>query len=554
MLLKSGFSLILLLLPLLIFAQDENPVFRVYEDGEEIHLPDSIHAKLEGDNNSVEQIMLKWLAADGFLNAEVETLTQSRADIIRGCAFQLDEIRVTYTGAMDSLLAKNSSEKYTQKVLEDKIKAIIDELAWQGYPFAISKIIRFEPEYKACSVLVELVVETGPKAETTRIYFSGTETNSQDYLRRISRFRSGEIITPDYLRFLKANLNSSELFNFVSEGQILLQEGKPVVVFEVQERSLNQFDGLLGYVPDATGNGQIVGDVELSLWNVLSQGNGVNLQYRRLSPETSELDLGISQDWIRDIPVGLSAGFQLYQNDTTYQSRNFDLDGYYLLNGGLKLMGGIGFEGTTSGNNLPMVIEPDGQKRTARLGFKYTNVDRYDVPTSGSSVRLMFGIANKDITDDSSAAFTQNVLELTARNYIPIFEKSVIATSLHGFLLEADKVTTNDLIRFGGANSFRGYAEQQFRAGTLLWGDVEYRFLLNRSSYLFGFGAAGVFERPKLLTETNNDFRIKKQHLFSTGFGLSYQTQIGRLKFTYAISPDESIGNGKVHFGLRTEV
>ena len=307
-------------------------------------------------------------------------------------------------------------------------------------------------------------------------------------------------------------------------------------------------------MPDATGNGQIVGDVELSLWNVLTQGNGFDFRYQRLRPETSQLNLGASQDWIGDIPIGISAGFQLYQNDTTYQSRDFDLDGYYLLNTGLKLIGGVGFQSTTSGNNLPMVIEPDGQKRTARLGFEYTNLDRYDAPTSGSSVRLMLGIANKDLADDSSTTFTQNILEFTARNYIPIFEKSVIATSMHGFLLESDKVTTNDLIRFGGANSFRGYAEQQFRAGTMLWGDVEYRFLLNRQSYLFGFGAVGGFERPKLLTEPNNDFRITNKYLFSTGFGLSYQTQIGRLKFTYAISPEESVGNGKVHFGIRTEL
>ncbi len=134
-----------------------------------------------------------------------------------------------------------------------------------------------------------------------------------------------------------------------------------------------------------------------------------------------------------------------------------------------------------------------------------------------------------------------------------MFEKSVIATSLNGFLLESEKVTTNDLIRFGGANSFRGYAEEQFRAGTMFWGDLEYRFLLNRSSFLFAFGAAGGYHRPKLLTETTSDFRTT-DYLYSTGFGLSYQTQIGRLKFTYAISPEESIANGKVHFGIRTEL
>jgi len=552
--LKSGFSILLMLLPFLTVAQNQSTAFRVIEDGQEISIPDSLAAHLSEKPAQIQQRLLKWLSSEGYLAAEVISVSDSTAQISRGCPFVLSEIVVTYTGQIDSSTVIQPDVRFTDQVLRGEIAQLMIQLEDLGFPFAKAEIKELTPDAENCSVTIALEVDTRKKIAESDIYFSGSNANDQSYLRKMARFRSSETVTPGYLRYLRANLNASGLFNSVEPGRIFFRNGEPVIIFEVQERSLNQFDGLLGYVPDAAGNGQIVGDVELSLWNVLTQGNGFDFRYQRLRPETSQLNLGASQDWIGDIPIGVSAGFQLYQNDTTYQSRNFDLDGYYLLNTGLKLIGGIGFQSTTSGSNLPMVIEPDGQKRTARLGFEYTNVDRYDVPTSGSSVRLMFGIANKDIADDSSAAFTQNVLELTARNYIPIFDKSVIATSLHGFFLESDKVTTHDLIRFGGANSFRGYAEQQFRAGTMFWGDVEYRFLLNRSSYLFGFGAAGGYARPKLLTEMNNDFRITNKYLFSTGFGLSYQTRIGRLKFTYAISPDESIGNGKVHFGLRTEL
>jgi outer membrane protein assembly factor BamA len=550
MLSKAGCFVLWMLLPVLAMAQNEASAFRVFENGEEVQLPDSIRSQL---SESSTQPLIKWYASQGYLNAQVESFTDSSAQIATGCKFTFNDLEVQLSGKIDSLFTQNLNTDYSDQLLRSRISEFILELEDQGFPFVKASIRKFIPDYESCSVNVALDIQTGRQIAESDIYFSGANSNSQSYLRKIARFQTSETITPGYLRYLRSNLNASGLFNSVEAGRIFLRNGEPVVIFEVQERSLNQFDGLLGYVPDAAGNGQIVGDVELSLWNVLTQGNGFDFRYQRLRPETSQLNLGASQDWIGDIPIGISAGFQLYQNDTTYQSRDFDLDGYYLLSTGLKLIGGIGFQSTTSGNNLPMVIEPDGQKRTARLGFEYTNLDRYDVPTSGSSVRLILGIANKDLADDSSTTFTQNILELTARNYIPIFEKSVIATSLRGFLLESDKVTTNDLIRFGGANSFRGYAEQQFRAGTMLWGDVEYRFLLNRQSYLFGFGAIGGFNRPRLLTETNNDFRLTK-YLFSIGFGLSYQTQIGRLKFTYAISPEESIGNGKVHFGIRTEL
>ena len=551
---KSGFSILLMLLPILTIAQGQSPAFRVVEDGQETSLPDSLMVSISEDPAQIEQTLLQWFSSEGYLGAEVISITDSTVRVSKGCPYVLSEIAVTYSGNPDSLQVIQPGILFTDQAIRSKISELILQLEEQGYPFASANITALTPNADACTLELDIEVETGKKVSQADLYFSGANANSQDYLRKISRYDPNRELTPSYLLLIRSNLNATGLFNSVEPAQIYLREGEPVIIFQVQERSLNQFYGLLGYVPDAAGNGQIVGDVELSLWNVLTQGNGFDLRYQRLRPETSQLNVGASQDWIGNIPVGVSVGLQLYQNDTTYQSRDFDLDGYYLVGSGFKLIGGIGFQGTTSGNALPVVVEPDGQKRTARLGFEYINLDRYDVPTSGSSIRLIFGIANKDLSDDSTTAFTQNVLELTASNYIPIFEKSVIATSLHGFFLESDKVTTNDLIRFGGANSFRGYAEQQFRAGTMLWGDVEYRFLLNRSSYLFGFGAAGGFGRPQLLTETTSDFRITKKYLYSTGFGLSYQTRIGRLKFTYAISPDESIGNGKVHFGLRTEL
>ncbi|MEX2604786.1 MAG: BamA/TamA family outer membrane protein [Gracilimonas sp.] len=539
--------------PFLAQAQSNNHDFHIFELGKEIELPDSIQSKIASDFNSAEETLLQWFAKDGFLNAEINTPSPQKAEITRGCQFSLNQINITYSGAIDSSFTQNTGIKYTQKILEDRISALVFDLVEKGYPFAKSEIIQFKPDNGNCSVTVDLGIETGERARTSNIYFSGARSNSQGYLQKISRFRAGQNITPNYIRYLRTNLNSSELFNSVGKGQVFLREGEPVIVFDVEERSLNQFDGLLGYVPDAAGNGQIVGDVQLSLWNVVTQGNGFNFQYQRLRPEVSELDLGVSQDWIGNIPVGISAGFQLYQNDTTYQSRDFELGGYYRITGGFKLTGGVGFQATTSGANVPVIVEPDGRKRTARLGFDYINLDNLDVPTKGSRLNVSLGIANKDLEEDSAGSFIQNTLHFQANNYIPIFQQSVIATSLNGFLLESDKVTINDLIRFGGANSLRGYAEDQFRAGTMLWGDIEYRFLLNRSSFLFAFGAAGGYHRPKLLTETTSNFQTT-DYLFSTGFGLSYQTRIGRLKFTYAISPEESIGNGKVHFGIRTEL
>lgn len=533
-------------------AQEVKGPVKVYEDGEKMSMPDTVVNKLSMNPSAGKTTILRWLSDDGYLNASV-AVQNDTIKIERGCLFELKTMVVTYTGEKDGQEIYRPESVYTRTKLYSKIDEILFGLNELGYTFAKAHISDFRTSTNLCSVDIALTVDSGKKAEAADILFVGSEYNSREFLTKVSAFKPSKPITPQYLKYLRSNLINSELFNDVSAGSIVLKDSIPTIIFEVEERSLNRFDGLLGYVPDASGKGQIVGDVELSLWNVLTQGNGLNFQYQRLRPESSELNVGVTQDWIEQIPAGLSAGFQFYQNDTTYQSRQFDLNGYYRVSGRIKITGGVEFQSSISGSNIPVVVEPDGSRRTARLGFEYSNLDRYDVPTSGSRLLLSYGIANKNLEEDSTGVFAQNFLELEARQYISVFERSVISFSIQGFLLEADRVTFNDLIRFGGANSFRGYAEDQFRAGRLLWGDMEYQFLLDRQSYLFVFGAYGAYNRPRLLTETTNVFEVTK-YLSSTGFGLSYQTRIGRLKFTYAISPEENFVNGKVHFGIRTEL
>ena len=535
-----------------VYAQ--NTDFSVFEAGTEVQLPDSVKADISSDRDAISQILLEWLVADGYLLGEIEFIDSDRADIIRNCAFDLTQMKIQYaTGENDSLMIKTPGVRYTQKNLKSEINRLLQNSFQDGYPFGKVSIRTITPDFQNCSVSVHLILDSGNIAIADEIFFSGNDINSQYYLKKISRFQSGETLTPYYLRNLRRNLIASSLFNFVGEGEILLKDHQPVIIFEVQERPVNQFDALIGYVPGATGNGQIAGNLDLSLWNVLMEGSGLNFKYERLQPETSELDINIWQEWISNIPISFSIGFSFYQNDTTYQSRQFEIGGKYRVSGGFKVTGGLGFQNSISGSNIETVLEPDGRKRTARLGFEFSNLDRYDVPTSGNKLSVSYGIGNKEIEGDSVGVIRQNILELEANQYISVLKRSVIALSMQGYLLESDRVTLHDLIRFGGANSFRGYAEEQFRASQLLWGDLEYQFLLDRQSYLFVFGAIGRYHRPALIAEPNNRFR-NSNTLYSTGLGLSYQTRLGRLKFTYAISPEESFGNGKVHFGIRTEL
>ncbi|MFV1885121.1 MAG: hypothetical protein ACMZ7B_11585 [Balneola sp.] len=526
-------------------------VIVIKEEGIEIDIPAELRTQFLKNNVEPEVILKTWYSSKGFFNASIREISDDEYEVRKGCRFTIDVISVT--GFDQFKFSGLEGELYSDYMLELEIDRMLDELESLGFLFANISIESLTPETNACEVEIVLEVDSGPTFLTSEILFPGARTNNAEYLARISGFRDSVLISQSLLDELHSNLQQSELFEEVAFPEVYVEESRAVIVIAVQERTLNQFDGLLGYVPDQNGNGQLVGDFELSLWNVLNQGNGIDLQYQRLRPETTRLNIGISQDWFGSIPVGLGFNFNLYQNDTTYQTRNLSLNSYYKINRGLKLTGEIGQVSSVSSNTTPLIREPDGKKRYGQLGFRYSTVNNIDVPTRGMALSLHFGASNKSVEIDSIAAFTQRFIQSEASYYIPVTSKNVIAFSAEAFLLDSDKITENDLIRFGGANSFRGYSEEQFFASRLIWTDLEYRFLVNRYSYLFLFGAIGSYHRPKLLTENDNSFKAS-DFLYSTGFGLSYKVRIGRIKFAYAISPEDGLGNGKVHLGIITRL
>ncbi len=521
------------------------------ERNEVIELPFELSMQLSNSIDKYEVILKSWSASNGFFNASVSRINERDFQIEKGCRFSINEV---YSKGVEELTFQSlTGESYSDKLVEDYIKVVLIDFERQGYLFSKIEVESIEPVLKHCKVDLYLNTDKGDILYSNSILFPGARVNNSDYLRNISGFQDSVLINSVYLNELQSNLFQSELFTEVAYPEIYFEDGNAVIVIAVEERSLNQFDGLLGYVPDQNGNGQIVGDFELSLWNVLNQGNGFDLQYQRLRPETTRLNVGISQNWFGSIPLGLGFNFNLYQNDTTYQTRNIKLNADYQISSGLKLTGGIGQITSVSSNSVPLIREPDGKKRYGELGFIYSTLDNFDVPTKGISLSVGFGITGKNIETDSSLTFNQRYVDSEASYFIPVGSKSVITIGFQAFLLDTEKVTENDLIRFGGANSFRGYEEEQFSASMLVWGDVEYRFLVNRSSYLFAFTSAGRYHRKKLVTEADNTFQVS-DNLYSTGFGISYKIRIGRLKFTYAISPEESLGNGKIHVGIITKL
>lgn len=479
----------------------------------------------------------------GYLSVQIAEISPDEFEVKTGCRFNAelkieDEIHLQW---------------YSAKWLQEQIDQSLDPYIANGFYFASANVASFIPDKKTCTVAIQVNVEKGEKIYAQSVRLQGSDLQNQNYIQRVVGMSDSTLITPNRLKKMRATLRETRFFEEIENPNIVKTADGFTVVIPVVDRSLNRFDGILGYVPDASGVGQIVGDIDLSLWNVIQPGNAFQIGYERLRPETSRLDVQMTQHYIRSIPIGVTGRFGFFQNDTTYQQRNIELESYYSMGNGMRITANLGQSTSTASVSDAQRIEPDGSKRFAEFGIEWSTVNKFEVPTSGLYLKIGVGTVRKSIEDAGLLTITQNYIESTFQHFISLGKQSVLASSVNSFYVLSEVFTDSDLYRFGGATSLRGFSEEQFQASRVLWGDVEYRFLTDASSYLFVFGAAGTYHRPILFSETDVSFKTT-EYLHSFGFGLSYNIRIGRIKFTYALSPAESLGNGKVHVGIVTRL
>ena len=109
----------------------------------------------------------------------------------------------------------------------------------------------------------------------------------------------------------------------------------------------------------------------------------------------------------------------------------------------------------------------------------------------------------------------------------------------------SDTYFENELLRFGGINSVRGFEENSFMASLFGVINTEYRYQLNNNIYIHSIIDLAYFE---------NKITVQKEKLYGFGFGFGLLTKAGLFKMNYANGKSEhqqfKFANSKIHLSL----
>lgn len=570
--------IIVFLTPFLSVGQDNSYILQLKSNQK---IPESFNKNyhhIKGDSLFIRKKLIQLLNdfyTNGFLAASIDSLhfnnDTAYARIYRGNKYYRGKIG--YKGddneikkILNDKKAKSRAATFNLAEIFSIKQEIISYYINSGYPFVN---FYFEP-VRFNDSLIELQLKINPDDYYVidSIIVKGNANISRNYLYQYLQLNPGDPFSQQ-----KTNLISKQIsdLNFLSEikpSEIEFSENDVDLYLYLQKQKANMFNGIIGFLPEneTTGKLLITGELNLNLVNSFGRGENVFLHWEKMESSTQKLNINVDYPFILRRNAGIDGNFELYKKDTSYLSINAGaglkliidyqkfIRGYYRY----KSSSRIGNTQVGSGMNFA-----DIKSNVFGVSFHFNQLDYSYNPRKGLALNIFGGAGFKNITEsksfmdsldlnaDSRLAEIDAGLDLSF--YYPIYKRFVFhfSSSIRYLDQFADKdqeqvFFENELYRFGGANSLRGFNENIFSASLYSLQNVELRYLFERNSAFYIFWNGAYYYK----SVTQN---ITEDYPWGFGIGADFETGAGIFSLSYALgkqfdNPLE-IRSAKIHFG-----
>jgi outer membrane protein assembly factor BamA len=557
---KVLLAMFLILFSLLAVGQKKHAVYFVSEHGESLERLD----KKEFPNARAAQHYIEKKRYDfvrqGYLLASVDSLAidsvMTKVYFYKGPAFS--KMKVTVNDDDRYLIKKvpRVSEKFLQKVpfnpreIELLLKGIADYLHRNGFPFATVKldVEDLSPE----TTTARLTVFRGPEVKFSKVHIKGEAEVSEKFLTNLIAIREGDYYDEEKLRKIANRILQIQFLEEIKPHELLFTPEGAELFLYLKSSPVSLVNGVVGLQPNPiTGQNVITGDVRLKLLNVLKRGELLDVNWRSLQPQTQDLKLKLNYPFLFNTPFGIDASFDLYRRDSTFLTTTTNLGIQYFLKGGNYIK--AFFEAENSNLLQGGINNPSGNMSSVAnarygLGVFRRQLDYLPNPSKGFYLELdgLIGTrSSRRPTEDTATVTTTYSLRLNLDWYIPLAKRHVLRVANTTRAYYAPEIFTNELFRFGGLTTQRGFDEEELWGSTRSTFTLEYRFLVDRNSHAFLFYDQSFYE--------NNAETYYRDQPFGVGAGFSFGTNLGIFSITYGVGRQLDnpmlLRNGKVHFG-----
>ncbi|WP_421150656.1 POTRA domain-containing protein [Seonamhaeicola sp. NFXS20] len=435
--------------------------------------------------------------------------------------------------------------KFTE--IENALNIINSEISKEGLPFSKLKLSNIEVK-EDNRLTAELTIDKNQEKRTiSNIIIKGYEKFPKSYLKHYLKIKPSDVFD---LNDIKSKTEQLQNLGFTSEikpPEVLFTKDSTTLYLYLQKTQSNSFDGFLGFgTNEDTNKIQFDGYLNLNLNNNLNFGESFKLLYKSDENEQKTFDSNLTLPYIFRSPIGIDLSLNIFKKDSTFTTVEQTAKLHYQINSKHKIYSGLLFEESNSLlNETSSSLVTDYKKNYFSFGYEFSEPQNYDLlfPLN-SYIYIETNFGNREDTDYKEK---QSLLTINAFKIFNLNSNNSIYIRTNGSIINSDTYFENELLRFGGINSIRGFEENSLFATLYGLINTEYRFKLNNTIYLHSVIDAAYFE---------NKISSHNEKLFGFGFGFGILTKSGLFKLNYANGKSKNqqfkLSNSKVHISLTT--
>ncbi len=428
--------------------------------------------------------------------------------------------------------------------IESTLEIINTELTNKGLPFAKFNLNNIEKK-DATNLQADLFVDSTSKRTIDNIIVKGYEQFPKSYIKHFLKIKREQQFNLTNIKKKTERLNDLRFSNQTKSPEVLFTKDSTTLYLYLEKTKSNTFDGFLGFgTNESTNKIEFDGYLNLNLVNNLNYGEQFLIQYKSDENDQKTFDANLTLPYLFGLPLGTELGLNIFKKDSTFTTVNQEASVFYQLNSRHKLLAGIN---AVQSNNLldenTTTNISDYSSIFYKIRYIFNKPVLYDYlfPTDFIiDASLGTGKRTSDVLNEQ-----QLETKLTISKILNLDEKNSFFIKANAKALFSDSYFVNELFRFGGINSIRGFEENSLLASHYGLINFEYRFRLNSSIYLHSITDAAYFE---------NKVTDAKEKLFGFGFGFGILTKAGLLKLNYANGKSENqnfkLSNSKIHLSL----
>ncbi len=493
-----------------------------------------------------------------------DTINSTQSTIEVGKSFLFETVvsdSIIHLLNLDKNELKNASGSLQKgEVFKNKILRYYEN---HGRPFAM--ITPYPSIVNDSTIRILLVVDQGPEIRYDSINIKGNSKINNRFLMAYLGIKKGKLYNEKEILSVEQKISKLSFLQSEKHPEAAFIDNKLRLLLYLTKKNSSQFDGIVGLLPQSgeTKKTLITGDVKLNLKNTFNYAEQIEINWRRSDPLSQDLLIGSMVPYIFGSNYGAQFNFKLIKKDTTTMTTTSKIGGIYYLSGL---------------NNLSAYFENSSSKllsvaNITSSGALSQNIDysinRYGlsseidllndlwIPTKGVKMGIDLNVGTRKVIinnkvpteyyGDIKKNETQLKTTLNIESYYPIFRKIIFNASNKTCYISGNNRYENELFRFGGLTTLRGFNEESLMASFVSIVNTEIRWLMDRKTFLFIFWNGAYYEK-RTTTKFVHDTP------YGTGVGLSFDTPTGIFNITYALGKEFNnpiqLKYGKIHFGI----